>query len=111
MSGMQWTDVEEFEKFRNSKSTGVVLKHSTRCPISSSALREFESFREANPEVPAYLVLVVEHRPVSMAIASSTGVPHASPQALLMRDGSVVWHASHGAITRKSLADAWAAAR
>jgi bacillithiol system protein YtxJ len=33
-------------------------------------------------------------------------VEHQSPQALFVRDGKVVWHASHGGITRKALAAA-----
>lgn len=108
MSGARWTEAREIEDFLASRGTGLIFKHSTRCPISSSAYRELESFRRARPDVPTYVVLVVEQRPVSTAIASSTGIPHASPQALLVRDGSVVWHASHGAITRRSLEDAWA---
>jgi bacillithiol system protein YtxJ len=40
---------------------------------------------------------------VSNAIAARFGVRHASPQALLVRDGEVQWHTSHLAITVKAL--------
>ena len=45
-------------------------------------------------------------RPLSLEAAETTGVPHESPQALLVRDGTVTWHASHGGITTESLASA-----
>lgn len=82
-----------------------VLKHSTRCPISTSAHQEFKAYlAESGQE--AYINYVVEDRPVSNQIASDTGVTHASPQAFLLSKKAVQWHASHGGITRQSLATA-----
>ncbi|MBY6275275.1 bacillithiol system redox-active protein YtxJ [Symbiobacterium thermophilum] len=79
----------------------LVFKHSTRCPISAAAHREWSAFL-AGPEAERadhFWVRVIQERPVSLALASRVGVPHQSPQVLLIRDGRAVWHASHYAIT------------
>jgi bacillithiol system protein YtxJ len=89
-------------------ASGFVFKHSTRCPISRRARAEVERFAAEHPEVPVLEVLVIESRPVSLAVAERTGIAHASPQALLLRAGTVAWHASHSAITADALARAWA---
>ncbi|MGA8944051.1 MAG: bacillithiol system redox-active protein YtxJ, partial [Thermoactinomyces sp.] len=80
----------------------------TRCPISARAFREFKSFLETEEgtELPAGVVLVVEDRPVSNAITEKFGIRHASPQAILLKNGKVCWHASHNDITSASLTDA-----
>ncbi len=49
---------------------------------------------------------VIGQRPLARAIAERTNVRHESPQALLLEGGEVRWHASHGAITQESLAEA-----
>jgi len=86
----------------------LVFKHSTRCPISSAALREYEEFLQNRSEGKPLcaMVLVVEHRPVSLEFANKSGVPHQSPQAVLLKDGKAVFDASHGSITAKALAEA-----
>jgi bacillithiol system protein YtxJ len=55
-------------------------------------------------------VRVIEERPVSLALSERVGVQHQSPQALLIRDGSAVWHASHQGITAAALQNAAGAA-
>lgn len=56
--------------------------------------------------VSAAVVKVIEDRPVSNEIAARLGVKHESPQAILVRSGKAVWHASHGRITAAALAEA-----
>lgn len=87
----------------------LLLKHSTRCPISAAAHREFEAFAASAGDVACARVLVIEHRPLSAFIAEASGVRHESPQAILFRDGRAVWSASHQTITRAALAKACAA--
>lgn len=86
----------------------LLLKHSTRCPISSGALREVRDFlEEREGDVPvAYINYVVEDRAISNAIASRLGIRHESPQAFLVSHGSVEWQASHGGITAQAIAAA-----
>ena len=49
---------------------------------------------------PQYAMVTVQtHRAVSNAIAQQLGVRHETPQALLIKDGRVVWSASHFRVT------------
>ena len=86
----------------------VLFKHSTRCPISAAARQEMEKFADESPAATCRQVLVIEQRPLSLLIAEETGVPHQSPQVLLLRDGKVVWHASHYNITSRRVTEAFA---
>ena len=90
---------------RHGDTPVLVFKHSTRCPISASALRRTEAWLAAKgaDAPPAARVSVVEHRAVSHFLAERLGVFHASPQALLCRRGRPFWHASHGHITGEAL--------
>jgi len=99
------TSIPEWEKvLQQSKEKSIVLfKHSTTCPVSAAAYREFTSFET---EVDAYLVKVIESRPVSNEIERVLGVQHKSPQAFVLTNGEVIWHASHWNITEKNLTKA-----
>lgn len=101
----QLTTEAQWQQIRSNPGLSLVFKHSTTCPISKAAHEEFTRWA---PKVPAtavrlYRVHVIEDRPLSQEIAAATGVEHQSPQALLMRGGKVLWHASHWAITEDSL--------
>jgi bacillithiol system protein YtxJ len=98
---------EEVESLLAGKATALVFKHSTRCPISAEAERQVRAFASAHAEAPVYRVLVIEDRPASLALAERLGVPHASPQAILVREGRAAWSASHWDITREALEAAW----
>lgn len=78
----------------------LVIKHSTTCPISAAGYREFQAF---DTETPKYCVIVQTSRDVSQKIAVDTGVRHESPQALLLKNGEVVWHAAHYDIQQSAL--------
>ena len=79
-----------------------LFKHSLTCPISATALREFQEFARGAAGSCA-VIEVQTARDVSTELARRTGVRHESPQALLLRDGAVVWHASHWHIRADSL--------
>ncbi|UFJ39327.1 bacillithiol system redox-active protein YtxJ [Brevibacillus humidisoli] len=101
----QLHSVEQLEQFVNQPGKRLLFKHSTICPISTSAHDEFSAFLEEN-ELPAAIVLVREDRPVSNDIAERYGIKHESPQIFLLEDGSVKWHTSHWKITRQAIAEA-----
>jgi len=84
----------------------LIFKHSTQCSISAQAYKEFTDFAEGVQDLFYGVVLVVENRKLSHAIAERFGVRHESPQVLLIKDGQSVWHASHWSITPDSLSDA-----
>ena len=101
------TTLEEWEKLKENSAARqtVVLKHSTRCPVSSSALEEYDAYLadKPNADTDYYLVKVIESRPVSNRIAEDLGVTHASPQIILLKDGKNVWNASHWSVTKKHM--------
>ncbi|HYN86863.1 MAG TPA: bacillithiol system redox-active protein YtxJ [Pyrinomonadaceae bacterium] len=79
---------------RSHEAPVLVFKHSTTCPISAAAYREMSQVGAA-----VALVVVQQARQLSNEIAQRTGVAHESPQALVLRNGKVVWSASHWRVT------------
>lgn len=98
------------ELFETAKEKTVwIFKHSLTCPISGVAWGEFRRFVADQPSDNGAVFTLIEiqyARPVSNAVAERTGVRHQSPQAILLRDGRVSWHASHYDIDMKSLSRA-----
>ncbi|MGL4629737.1 MAG: bacillithiol system redox-active protein YtxJ [Leadbetterella sp.] len=98
---MDWNklnDIQQLQTLKNSKEPVLIFKHSTRCSISSTALDRFE--RSINKGVNTkgtalYLLDLLNHRDISNAISSELGVLHESPQAILIQNGEVKYHASH----------------
>ena len=88
-----------------SKDRPVLLfKHSRYCGVSCEALDELQSHIDGAPPQVAYRVITVQtHRPVSDAVAQRLGLRHETPQAILLRDGKIVWNASHFRITASQL--------
>lgn len=96
------TRPEEFDRLLEEAET-IIFKHSTRCSISSSAHLQVEQFLAECPHRSLHKVHVIENRPLSIYIAERTGVHHASPQVIVLRQGRVHWHASHFEITMEAL--------
>lgn len=77
--------------FAESHERSVLLfKHSVTCGISSGVYRLV-----ADVSSDVNVVVVQTHRELSNEIASRTGVRHQSPQAIVIRRGVPVYHASH----------------
>ena len=94
---------------RSRETPVLFFKHSLTCPISGAAFREYQRFLDERPEDDGAVYTLIEiqnARDVSTEVAQRTGVRHESPQALLMRDGEVTWHASHWSIRADALAEA-----
>ncbi|SFI97281.1 bacillithiol system protein YtxJ [Thermoflavimicrobium dichotomicum] len=105
------TDLEALEQLMvHSKEQPVLIfKHSTACPVSAQAYRELKEFSEwiDLDELTIRVVHVIENRPVSNEIADRFGIKHESPQAFLIKDEQVYWHASHFHITKYALLSAY----
>jgi bacillithiol system protein YtxJ len=90
------------ELAERSKERAVVLfKHSLTCPISARAYNEMAEF----PDEVA-LIEVQRARDLSSEVARRLGVAHESPQVIVLRNGEVIWSASHFDITAKAVAEA-----
>ncbi len=85
----------------------LLFKHSRYCGVSCEALDELQSHIESRADggVSYKMITVQTHRPVSDAAAQRLGIRHETPQAILLRDGRVVWNASHFRITATQLAE------
>ena len=82
----------------------VVFKHSTRCGLSSMMLRRFErNWKEA--DAVFHLLDILQQRDLSERISRELDCRHQSPQVLLIRDGKLLAHASHGDIPGLSPTD------
>ena len=81
----------------------LIFKHSTRCGVSRSVLKQFENEFDLADAVDAYYLDLLEYRPISSAIAEQFSVTHQSPQLILLNKGKVVHHASHSDIDAQGL--------
>ena len=88
----------------------LLFKHSRYCGVSCEALDELQTHIESRAEATvAYKMITVQtHRPVSDAASQRLGLRHETPQAILLRDGKVVWNASHFRISATHLDQALA---
>lgn len=82
----------------------VIYKHSGQCWISALAQRQLARFAKQNQGIPVYRVDVIYDRGISQRVAEFTSVPHASPQAIVVREGAVVGQLTHLSIRAKTLA-------
>lgn len=71
-------------------AAAVLFKHSNTCGVSSRAYSEMSKLRR-----PVGLVTVQSARAVSDEIERRWQIPHETPQVLIVREGKMVWDASH----------------
>ena len=90
------TDKSSFQDIvdRSKTQPVVIFKHSLTCPISAAAYNQMEEFAG---EVS--LIEVQRARELSREVEDRLGVRHESPQVIVLRNGQVVWNASHFDIT------------
>ncbi|MFL1011482.1 bacillithiol system redox-active protein YtxJ [Flavisericum labens] len=101
---LPWVELNDLNqlddiKQKSSTKTQVIFKHSTRCGISRMVKNQFESdfsFKENHMEL--YFLDLIAFRDVSNTISNLFQVVHQSPQLLVIKNGTVVAHDSHGAI-------------
>ena len=83
----------------------LLFKHSRQCGVSCEALDELHAHIETAAGDATYKIITVQtHRGLSDAAAHRLGIRHETPQAILLRDGKVIWNASHFRITARELA-------
>ena len=97
------TEVDSIEKlnqlFKSSDENPVLIyKHSVTCGISENV---YEDVKDVDANVN--IVIVQTGRDISNEIEMRTGIRHASPQAIILKGGKAVYHASHYDITAEDL--------
>tara|TARA_R110002073_G_scaffold138424_3_gene288073 strand:- start:11496 stop:11879 length:384 start_codon:yes stop_codon:yes gene_type:complete len=90
----QLHDIVETSKTK----TQVIFKHSTRCGISRMVMNQFVGAYDVDANLDLYYLDLLSYRDVSNEVGYKFQVMHESPQLLVIRNGVVVAHASHGAI-------------
>ena len=96
----------EIEKIKEASFGRPVLifKHSTTCPVSSTAKDRLErNWSELSGIEDAYYLDLLAYRPISNAIAEEFGVTHQSPQVLIIKDGVCIYNESHFAIRSSAI--------
>ena len=97
---IELNSIEKLEElFEESNEKPVVLfKHSVTCPISFGVYSEVSEV-----ESDVNLVVVQKARDISNEIARKTGIRHESPQAIVLKNGKPIYHASHYDITAEDI--------
>jgi bacillithiol system protein YtxJ len=97
-----WNEIESSEDLEAAIEASklgkvVIFKHSTRCMISKTVLRNFEKQIESESvDLPKFYYLdLLIHRDISNEIAQKFSVVHQSPQIVVIENGQVIHHASH----------------
>jgi bacillithiol system protein YtxJ len=86
----------------------LLYKHSDTCAICTMAWHEVVRATAERPELPVYVLDVRAQRALAREVAERLDVRHESPQAILLRAGTPVWHASHYGVTARALERAMA---
>ncbi|MEM9076599.1 MAG: bacillithiol system redox-active protein YtxJ [Bacteroidota bacterium] len=96
--------LEEIAEQSNGKPQ-LIFKHSTTCGISRMVLNMFTGSYNLGESADLHFLDLHAHRNVSNEVASRFGVMHQSPQLLIVKDGDVSFHTSHGNIADINLKD------
>lgn len=99
---MDWNKLTEVSQLQTIKEESfnhpvLILKHSTTCSISGTALNRLERNwkQEKVGELKPYYLDLLSYRPISSEIASVFNTEHQSPQVLIIQNGECVYDASH----------------
>ncbi|HZF68337.1 MAG TPA: bacillithiol system redox-active protein YtxJ [Gemmatirosa sp.] len=81
----------------------LLFKHSDRCPISGVAHDQIRALARRRPELPIWVVDVIDDRSLSQRVAERLHVHHQSPQAILVVAGAPAWAVSHFQVRLETL--------
>lgn len=95
------TSVDQLDDIENKsyEKPQIIFKHSTRCSISSISMNKFvKNYSIDNEAVDLYYLDLLSYRDVSNEVGYKFQILHQSPQVLVIKDGKVIYDASHYAI-------------
>lgn len=94
------TEAQLTEFFELSRRKPIaIFKHSTRCSLSSMVKSRLErSWDIDDNNIEMYYLDLLSYRNISNKIASIYNVEHQSPQLIVLNQGKVLYHKSHGDI-------------
>lgn len=94
-------DIQQLQHIaqKSKTKTQVIFKHSTRCGISRMVMNQFvDAYELTENDLDLYYLDLLSYRDVSNEVGYTFQVMHESPQLLIIKNGTTVAHASHGAI-------------
>lgn len=106
---LPWIPLSELSQLntineKSSTKTQVIFKHSTRCGISRMVMNQFvDAYDLTENDLDLHYLDLLNYRDVSNEVGFKFQVIHQSPQLLVIKNGVVVSHASHGAINEVDL--------
>lgn len=106
---LPWIDLSQLHQLediveKSSSKTQLIFKHSTRCGISRMAMSQFvKAYDLTEKDLDLYYLDLLNFREVSNEVGNKFQVIHESPQVLVIKNGVVVAHASHGEINEINL--------
>ncbi len=78
----------------------VLFKHSTRCFISQTVLKNFErEVKSSDKEADYYFLDLLAFRNLSNRISELFDIEHQSPQMIVLENGKAIKNASHNSIS------------
>jgi len=78
--------------FLSQNNKVLILKHSPRCIVSKTIMKEFIKFYEGNKDRFYYVVIdVIENRNISNQISENYKIIHQSPQILLIENEECIY--------------------
>ncbi|KFF02149.1 bacillithiol system redox-active protein YtxJ [Chryseobacterium luteum] len=96
-----WKKIESEEDLAKAIETSyhhkvAIFKHSTRCFISKTVLKNFEKeIDNLDQKLDLYYLDLLEYRSISNKISQDLGIRHESPQLIVIEDGKIINSASH----------------
>jgi len=96
------------EMLQQSHSRPLFLyKHSSNCGssrVASTTLHHFISrFKDVSQHFNFIIIRVIEDKPLSLLVTEEFNIPHVSPQLMLIKDRTVIWHVSHQQINTANM--------
>ena len=100
------TSLDQLEEIVKNSAVKIqmIFKHSTTCGISRMVFNRFgNDFDFDKNQIDLYYLDLHGYREVSNEVGYRFQVMHQSPQLLIIKNGTVVAHESHGGVTQLDL--------
>lgn len=106
LSGVPDDPASAIARFRDESRAGVpvlVFKKSPICPVSFAAEAAYRAFLGGwDRPLKTLEIDVIAQKPLARGLTAELGIRHESPQALVFRDGELVWHDSHEGLNEEA---------
>lgn len=98
------SQIEELKQLSYEKPV-LIFKHSTRCSVSSMSLdRLLRNWKtDDQKKIMPYFLDLISNRPLSNQIEVEFGIPHESPQVIIVKEGKAIYDNSHFGISYQEI--------